>query len=127
MAVENILKERFEEVSCCGKPCLFTNSRLDRDSIPTGLFVYDVRHDDECQGIPCEIASYILVNHWGTILCAEEIPLTDGGCRYLDVSDDGDTWYDWNYEENSFTIPEYLARYNSLVKELKTAKEVSLE
>ena len=23
------------------------------------------RHDDDCRGIPCEIAPFIMVNHWG--------------------------------------------------------------
>ena len=50
-----------------------------------------VRHDDECRGIPCEIAPFVMVNHWGTIILAEPLELPDGGRRYINE----DT--DWNY------------------------------
>ncbi len=52
----NAMTEHYEEITVCGKPALFTSIRIKRDTIPDGLYVYDVRHDDECQGIPCEIA-----------------------------------------------------------------------
>ena len=64
---------------------------IKRDTIPDGLYAYDVRHDDECRGIPCEIATFVMVNHWGTIILAEPLELPDDGRRYIDE----DT--DWNY------------------------------
>ncbi len=42
-------------------------------------------------GIPCEIAPFVMVNHWGTIILAEPLELPDDGRRYIDE----DT--DWNY------------------------------
>lgn len=47
---------------------LFTSARIDRKTVPENLFCYDARHDDDCQGIACEIKPYVAVNHWGTIL-----------------------------------------------------------
>ena len=70
--------EEFELVLLDGIPALFTNSRVDRKSIPDGVYCYDVRHDDDGQGIACEVAPHILVNHWGTMITREEIPLEDG-------------------------------------------------
>ena len=87
----NAMTEHYEEITVCGKPALFTSIRIKRDTIPDGLYVYDVRHDDECQGIPCEIAPFVMVNHWGTIILAEPLELPDDGRRYIDE----DT--DWNY------------------------------
>ena len=87
----NTMTEHYEEITVCGKPALFTSIRIKRDTIPDGLYVYDVRHDDECQGIPCEIAPFVMVNHWGTIILAEPLELPDDGRRYIDE----DT--DWNY------------------------------
>ena len=87
----NAMTEHYEEITVCGKPALFTSIRIKRDTIPDGLYVYDVRHDDECQGIPCEIAPFVMVNHWGTIILAEPLDLPDDGRRYIDE----DT--DWNY------------------------------
>lgn len=59
------MTEHYEEITVCGKPALFTSIRIKRDTIPDGLYAYDVRHDDECRGIPCEIAPFVMVNHWG--------------------------------------------------------------
>ena len=52
----NAMTEHYEEITVCGKPALFTSIRIKRDTVPDGLYTYDVRHDDECRGIPCEIA-----------------------------------------------------------------------
>lgn len=64
MAFFNAMAEQFDEITVCGKPALFTNIRLDRNTIPDCLYAYDVRHDDDCLGIPCVIALYVMVNHW---------------------------------------------------------------
>ena len=69
------MTEHYEEITVCGKPALFTSIRIRRDTIPDGLYAYDVRHDDECRGIPCEIAPFVMVNHWGTIILAEPLEL----------------------------------------------------
>ena len=73
------MTEHYEEITVCGKPALFTSIRIKRDTIPDGLYAYDVRHDDECRGIPCEIAPFVMVNHWGTIILAEPLELPDDG------------------------------------------------
>ena len=52
----NAMTEHYEEITVCGKPALFTGIRIRRDTVPDGLYAYDVRHDDECRGIACEIA-----------------------------------------------------------------------
>ena len=35
----------YEEITVCGKPALFTSVRIKRDSVPAGLYAYDVRHE----------------------------------------------------------------------------------
>ena len=55
----NAMTEHYEEITVCGKPALFTSIRIKRDTVPDGLYAYDVRHDDECRGIPCEIAPFV--------------------------------------------------------------------
>ena len=110
----NAMTEHYEEITVCGKPALFTSIRIKRDTIPDGLYAYDVRHDDECRGIPCEIAPFVMVNHWGTIILAEPLELPDDGRRYIDE----DT--DWNYapfggtEKNQkpcVTVEEFIKTY----------------
>ena len=86
----NAMTDHYEEITVCGKPALFTSIRIKRDTIPDGLYAYDVRHDDECRGIPCEIAPFVMVNHWGTIILAEPLELPDDGRRYIDEDTDWD-------------------------------------
>ena len=84
------MTEHYEEITVCGKPALFTSIRIKRDTIPDGLYAYDVRHDDECRGIPCVIAPFVMVNHWGTIILADPLVLPDEGRRYIDEETDWD-------------------------------------
>lgn len=79
-------KEKFCEVTILGKPALFTPIRIDRNTLPNGYHLYEVRHDDECKGDAVQIAKGILVNHWGTLITRDEIKLPSDG--YLDIESD---------------------------------------
>jgi len=63
MARYNAMTESFDEVEVFEKPALFTPIRIDRSTVPPGYHLYEVRHDDECQGDSVEIARNIFVNH----------------------------------------------------------------
>ena len=45
-------KETFESVTVLDKPMLFTCARIDRDTVPKGMYLYEVRHDDDQRGDP---------------------------------------------------------------------------
>ena len=100
--MENARNLTYEKLDILGQTVLFTCLRVDRDTVPEGMHAYDLRHDDECQGIICEIAPFIMVNHWGTILTSEPIALTDDGRRYV-------TEEDYSYTGEELTLDEYLA------------------
>jgi len=86
MAKYNAMIESFEEIEVFDKPALFTPARIDRSTVPSGYYLYEVRHDDDCQGDAVQIASNIMVNHWGSIILREEITLPQDG--YLDIEPD---------------------------------------
>ena len=76
--------EMYEVVTVFGQEALFSCERIERTSVPKGLYQYEVRHDDCCQGIPCEVAKGILVNFWGTLLTKEPIEEVESyGYRYI--------------------------------------------
>ena len=52
---------------------LFTNGRVDRATIPSEAFAYDIRHGDS--GNPCSIEDHVGVNHLGTLIGTKEIPM----------------------------------------------------
>lgn len=88
MAV-NATEEVFDLLELFGHTVLFTCMRVDRETIPKGLYVYDVRHDDDCSGKIIEIKLHIMIIHWGTIICKEPIEMTDIGCKFVEEGDYG--------------------------------------
>lgn len=85
---EKVLNASYEVIKLFGKKVLFTSERIRDSDLPKGIYKYEVRHDDECQGIMCEIAKRIVVNHWGTVLSKEEIDLGSDGYRLIDEEKD---------------------------------------
>ncbi|MCI9071470.1 MAG: hypothetical protein HFH80_01430 [Lachnospiraceae bacterium] len=98
MALYDAVKESYEVAEVDGRVVLFTNARLDRDTVPEGLFCYDVRDSDNLDGSFAQIAPFVLVNHWGTILCREPFPLDEGGSYYPD---------DWGFLGESMGAVEF--------------------
>lgn len=104
------MQEQYERVTVLGLPMLFTNSRIDRETVPKGLFLYEVRHDDDQQGDPVQIGKWIMVNHWGTLISNKPVklepsPSIDNAYRDIDPEND------WNYEGEEATIQEYIAEH----------------
>lgn len=98
-------KETFEEIELFDEPALFTCLRIDPATVPAGVYKYDIRHDDDCQGIACEIARFILVNHWGSVLTLKPIELGNEGYRLMNEDD-------INYGiDSEVTLSEFIRRY----------------
>lgn len=74
----NAMTEEFEHIEIFGKPVLFTNARVDRATIPDGWYRYDIRGSDYDPGSFGTLEREVAVNHAGTILSPEEIPLSKG-------------------------------------------------
>lgn len=106
---DNAMEEIYEEVTVFGKRMLFTCARIDPDTVPKGMYQYEVRHDDNMQGIPCQVAKWIMVNHWGTLITNRPIKLQQnaaGSNAYRDIDIN-----DWNYEGAAMTLKEYMERH----------------
>lgn len=100
---KSIDTQKFESIILFDKPVLFTEKRIPSSSIPKGIYQYEVRQDDDCRGIMCEIGKWILINHWGTILSSKEIKLDSDGYRAID--EDTDVKY---LQQPSMTLKEYM-------------------
>ena len=105
----NAMTEKFENVTVLGHPMLFTCARVDRDTVPEGLYMYEVRHDDDQQGDPVQIANWIMVNHWGTLITNKLIRLEPSE-RINNAYRDIDPEEDWNYEGSVATVKEYMEK-----------------
>ena len=95
----NVNAEEYETFFILGQDALFTNSRLDRTTIPDGLYAYDLR--DECDGNINELKDFVAVNHWGTVLVKEPIEGADKGVQIKP--------YDYNYIGDSLTVDEFMS------------------
>lgn len=103
----NAKTETFERVTVFGHPMLFTCLRIDPKTVPEDLYLYSVRHDDDCLGIPVEICKWVMVNHWGDLISSTPISLkmygSVSGNGYRDVGED-----DFIYEGCTATLEEYI-------------------
>ena len=75
--------EIFEHIELFDSPAMFTNARVDRSTVPDGLFCYDVRGSDVDPGDLCVIENNVLVNHSGTIIGIEDYMLENGQAKYI--------------------------------------------
>lgn len=114
MSRYDAMEEKFTEITVLGKPALFHDLRIERDSVPKGLYLYEVRHDDMGLGDPVQIAKGIMVNHFGSIITREPIKLPPDG--YLDI----DPEKDWDYTDGSCrTVKQFQEKYPAIRKREK--------
>lgn len=98
---------QFERVTVLNKPMLFTCCRVDRDTVPKELHIYEVRHDDDNYGDPVQIGRWIRVNFWGTLISSTPIslePSTVIDNAYVDI----DPQKDWTYKGFTMGIGDYM-------------------
>lgn len=75
--------EDFELVEIDDRVVLFTNARIDRNTVPNNLYCYDVRESEGFSGDPVTLENFVLVNHWGTVISKEPFSYNDTNCYPL--------------------------------------------
>ena len=66
---------RFQTVTVFGTPMLFTESYVDPETLPKGVYQYLVRHHSEELEKPVQITDWAVVNRMGSLLTTEAISL----------------------------------------------------
>lgn len=85
----NVQEEMLEEVQVSGRLALFTELRVDKSTIPEGVYCYALRHGDD-DSFPVALEKSVRVNYFGSVLMTEEIELEKS--QYLSVGFDN-FWY----------------------------------
>ena len=67
--------EKFEHIELFGKPALFTNGRIDRNTVPKGWYCYDFRSSDYDPGKLNRVELHVGVNHSGAVLLPEKLDM----------------------------------------------------
>lgn len=101
---------KFELVTVLNLPMLFTCCRVDQDTVPEELYIYEVSHEEDVRGKPVQISERIRENLWGTLLTSKPIRL-DKHPRTFRTYREIDSEVDWNYEGRTLTVNQYLDRY----------------
>lgn len=78
-------REEFAEVEVYGRLALFTDFRIDKSTIPEGVYCYAMRHGDD-DAEPVTIEEHVVVNYYGAILTT--LPMDFGGKDYIPISFD---------------------------------------
>ena len=86
MARKNYTDESWSKVEVKGIECLFSDLRINRNSIPDGKYMYEVA-DGDSDGTPCRMRPGILVNFFGTIISDSVFEPDDGDTIYLSEDD----------------------------------------
>lgn len=75
---------------------LFTEDRIDRSTLPQGVYAYDIRGGGDDGNDFCTVETSVVVDHTGTSLTLQEIPMTDGMAVIEDYNFDGySTFEEW--------------------------------
>ena len=102
------ITERFEAVEILGIPGLFTALRVDRATVPKGMYLYEMQTNEEDWSQPGLIGRHITVEHYGTVLTASPIELSATGYRDLHPGD-----FDQGSGAERLTVAEFEEKYLS--------------
>ena len=80
----NVWSDSMQHIELLGKPALFSDSRVDRSTVPDGWYVYDLRGSDYDPDLISTLEARVIVNYAGSILTPEPVIFPDGQ-DYLDV------------------------------------------
>lgn len=110
----NAMEGTYDPVSLLGRPALFTCLRVDRGTVPDGLFAYDIRHGDN--GNAATVEKNVGVNHMGTVILSEQIDF--GKKDYISLNDKNGG-LNFNGEHDCVTVAAYMKymeskRYDNL-------------
>ena len=114
------MDKKMDVVNVNGNPYMFTNFRVKRETIPGGMRAYDIA-DSNCDGYFCRAALKVAVDHWGTVIGPDELPLEKSGSYYC-AEPDG------VFLDHFVTAEEFAKEYDSIKEECQElAKEAETE
>lgn len=101
----NARQELFQEVNIKDNIALFTELRIDPNTIPSNVKSYELRHGDD-NSYPETLEKQVTINFFGTILLLKEIELDEENKLSLNYEDFG-------FTGEEVTLESYLKTYQS--------------
>ena len=103
--------EKWETVEVKGVKCLFCDIRIDRNTIPEGMIMYEVA-DNDSDGTPCRMRPGILVNFFGTILSNHRFEPDEGDTKGFKEGNQFETLLGVTGSGKTFTMANVIAQLN---------------
>lgn len=75
---------RYQLAELAGQEVLFSNGRIDRETLPEGLYCYELREGDS--GYAATIEASVTVNHFGSVITTQPIQIPEHG--FVELNDD---------------------------------------
>ena len=94
------MKIEYEPFYLFGHDCLYTDKRIDRHSVPKGMYAYDIRYDDD--GDPSMLEKNVAGHFYGTVILNQSISLGKYGCKAIRLDDYG------FHEEKLRTLSDFM-------------------
>lgn len=101
--------EKFEKVIAFGHPMIFTYLRVDRYTVPKGVYIYEIRHDTVDPEKPNLLGRRVPYRFMGTVLSDKPVRLmltANGRNAYRHIEGDKD----WQFTGTFTTLDAYLNR-----------------
>ena len=100
--------EDYEHIELFNQPGLFTNGRIDRDTVPAGWYCYDLRGSDDDPNDPATVEERVTGNHAGTVLLPKPLKLNKAdiaGTRYRTIGEG------LNFVDGEITLAEFCKEH----------------
>lgn len=99
------MSQSYDSMEIFEQPVMFFCGRIDRSTVPDGMYMYEIRHSDEDWGVPIQLGKSIMVNHYGTIISSRPIDIPPDGLREISAED-------WGFTDEGITnLADYAKKY----------------
>lgn len=83
----NVIVDELQPGYYDGHEILYTDKRIERSSIPAGMYLYELRGERNDISIPCEIRHSVLIRFSGSIITKEPLPMSEKGSLPIQDND----------------------------------------
>lgn len=97
---------RYQLAEIVGQEVLFANGRFDRESLPGGLYCYDLREGDS--GYAATLEPSVAVNHFGSIITTQPIEFPEQG--YIELNEENGLSFGDGEEMSIFEFVQHTAK-----------------
>lgn len=116
MKVIDVNGESFQEVDVKGHMALFTELRVDKNTIPEGVNCYELRHGDD-DSYPAALEQNVRINYFGAVLMTDKMELGEKG--WIELSYD-----DFGFSGEELSVLELQANYGEEPDELSDVADL---